>query len=46
VVKFVEEIFGLPFLTARDTDSKDMFDAFDFVDAPLLPMTLTPRRCR
>ena len=45
VVKFVEEIFGLPFLTARDTNSNDMFDAFDFVDAPLAPMPLTPERC-
>jgi phospholipase C len=45
VVKFVEELFGLPFLTARDTNSNDMFDAFDFVDTPLPPMPLTPRPC-
>ena len=45
VVKFVEEIFGLPFLAARDTNSNDMFDAFDFADAPLPPMPLTPRKC-
>jgi len=45
VVKFIEETFGLPFLTARDTNSNDMWDAFDFVDAPLRPMPLTPRRC-
>lgn len=46
VVKFVEEVFGLPFLTARDANSNDMFDAFDFQDAPLLPMPLPLRRCK
>lgn len=45
IVKFIEEVFGLPFLTARDTNSNDMFDAFDFVDAPQPPLPLTPRRC-
>jgi phospholipase C len=45
VVKFVEEIFGLPFLTSRDTNSNDIFDAFDLVDAPLAPMPLTIRDC-
>jgi phospholipase C len=45
IVKFIEEIFGLPFLTARDTNSNDMFDAFDFADAPQPPLPLTPRRC-
>jgi phospholipase C len=45
VVKFIEEVFGLPFLTARDTNSNDMFDAFDFTDAPLPPMPLKTRRC-
>jgi phospholipase C len=45
VVKFVEEVFGLPFRTARDTNSNDMFDAFDFTDAPLPPMPLRMRRC-
>ena len=45
VVKFVEEIFGLPFLTSRDANSNDIFDAFDFVDAPLAPMPLSLRAC-
>ena len=45
VVKFVEEVFGLPFLTSRDTNSNDMFDAFDFADAPLQPMPLKTHRC-
>jgi len=45
VVKFIEEVFGLPFLTARDTNSNDMFDAFDFVDEPLPPMPLNQHRC-
>jgi len=46
IVKFMEEIFGLPFLTARDTNSNDMFDAFDFVGTPQPPMVLKPLRCR
>ncbi len=46
VVKFVEEVFGLPFLTSRDTNSNDMFDAFDFVDAPLPPDPLLKHRCQ
>lgn len=45
VVKFIEEVYGLPFLTSRDTDSNEMFDAFDFVDAPLPPMPLQLRKC-
>lgn len=45
VVKFVEEVFGLPFLTSRDANSNDMFDAFDFADAPLAPMPLSIRDC-
>jgi phospholipase C len=45
LVKFIEEVFGLPFLTPRDTNSNDMFDAFDFTDEPLPPMPLKPRRC-
>lgn len=46
VVKFVEEIFGLPFLTARDTNSNDMFDALDFSQTPLAQMSLTRRKCK
>ena len=46
VVKFIEELFQLPFLTARDTNSNDMFDAFDFTQAPSPPMPLTLRKCR
>jgi phospholipase C len=46
VVKFVEEVFGLPFLTSRDASSNDMFDAFDFVDAPLPPDLLRKHRCQ
>jgi phospholipase C len=46
IVKFIEEVFGLPFLTARDTNSNDIFDAFDFVDAPLAPMPLQTQTCR
>ena len=45
IVKFIEEVFALPFLTARDANANDMFDAFDFQDAPLAPSLLPMRDC-
>jgi phospholipase C len=45
VVKFIEEVFGLPFLTMRDRGANDMFEAFDFVNEPLPPMPLQTRQC-
>jgi phospholipase C len=45
VVRFVEEVYGLPFLTARDKGSADIWDAFDFVNSPQPPMVLQPRTC-
>lgn len=45
VLKFVEERFGLPPLTARDAGANDMLDAFDFNQTPLPPLVLQQRVC-
>jgi phospholipase C len=45
VVRFIEQAYGLPFLTARDSNSADMWDAFDFSQAPLAPLLLNSRPC-
>jgi phospholipase C len=45
VLKFVEERFNLPNLGQRDANPNlsDLTDAFDFNQAPLPPLVLTPR---
>ena len=43
VVKFIEEVFGLPYLTSRDSKSNDMFDAFNLAGTPVPPTTLLLR---
>ncbi len=45
IVRFIEELYGLPFLTARDTDSNDMWDAFNFIGLQQPPLVLQPRSC-
>jgi len=45
ILKFVEERFGLPPLTARDAGANDTTDAFDFNQKPLSPLVLKPRSC-
>lgn len=45
VIKFIEERFGLPPLTNRDTQANDLTDVFDFNQAPLAPYILKPRVC-
>ncbi|HEX8815499.1 MAG TPA: alkaline phosphatase family protein [Terriglobales bacterium] len=45
VLKFIEENFGLPFLTDRDTNANDTTDSFNFSQAPLSPLYLQPRSC-
>ena len=45
VLKFVEEVFGLPALTQRDTNANDMTDSFNFNQTPIAPFVLTPRAC-
>ena len=42
-LKLIEERFGLPPLTARDTSARDMLDCFDFHQKPLAPELITPQ---
>lgn len=45
VLKFIEERFGLPALSARDANANDITDSFNFNQTPLPPFILTPRQC-
>ena len=45
IVRFVEELYGLPFLTARDRNSVDMWDAFSFAGTLQAPLPLQPQTC-
>ncbi len=45
IVKFIEENFGLPFLTQRDTNANDTTDSFNFNQKPLPPLSLPLRAC-
>ncbi len=41
-LKLVEERFGVNSLTARDNAANDMYDSFDFTQAPRAPVVLSP----
>jgi phospholipase C len=45
VLKTIEEAFGLPPLTERDTKANDLYDSFNFNQTPLPPVVLQPRAC-
>jgi phospholipase C len=45
VLKTIEEAFNLPPLTQRDAEANDLFDSFNFDQAPLAPLILQPRAC-
>jgi phospholipase C len=45
VLKFAEQVFGLPSLNQRDLIANDMTDSFDFTQSPRSPLILTPRTC-
>ena len=45
VLKFIEERFGLPPLTARDAIANDTTDAFDFTQSARSPLVLKTRTC-
>jgi phospholipase C len=45
VLRFMERLYGLPSLTARDRDANDLMDAFDFRQDPLPPLDLHERDC-
>jgi phospholipase C/archaellum component FlaF (FlaF/FlaG flagellin family) len=44
-LRIVEERFGLPALTGRDSSASDMLDSFNFNQSPLPPLTLQTRSC-
>jgi hypothetical protein len=45
VLKFIEQRFNLPPLTARDAHANDMTDSFNFSRTPLPPLVLKERAC-
>jgi phospholipase C len=45
ILKFVEQRYHLPALTARDRAASDMLDSFDFNQPPQPPPILSPRQC-
>ena len=45
MIKFAEEVFGLPNLGQRDVLANDMTDSFDFTQSPRKGLILTPRLC-
>jgi len=45
VLRFIETIFDVAPLTARDANASDMLSAFDFSQQPLDPLILEPRAC-
>ena len=45
ILKFIEELYGLPPLTQRDANANDTTDSFDFTQSPLPPLVLQPRSC-
>ena len=45
IVRFVEDLYGLPFLTARDRNSADMWNAFNFAGTLQAPLPLQAQTC-
>jgi len=45
VLRFIEELHGLPALTERDAQANDLLGAFDFHQRPLPPLVLPQRDC-
>jgi phospholipase C len=45
VIKFAEEVFGLPSLGQRDMNANDTTDSFDFTQSPRSPFLLKTRQC-
>jgi hypothetical protein len=45
VLKFIEQVYGLPALTNRDTNANDMLDSFNFSQVPNPPLVLQTRQC-
>jgi hypothetical protein len=45
VLRFIETVFGVSTLTARDAAANDMLGAFDFSQQPIPPLVLQQRTC-
>lgn len=45
MLRFAEDMFGLPAMGALDGDARDMTASFDFSQKPLSPLPLTTRSC-
>jgi len=45
MLKFVETLYHLPSLTARDAAASDMLDSFDFNQPPQPPLVLSSHQC-
>ncbi len=45
VLRFMEELYGLPSLTERDASANDLIGAFDFTQQPADPLVLPERDC-
>jgi hypothetical protein len=45
ILKFIEELYGLPPLTQRDANANDTTDSFDFTQTARAPLILQPRNC-
>ena len=45
VLRFIETVFGVSTLTARDAAASDMLGAFDFSQQPTPPLVLQQRTC-
>ncbi|HLX69507.1 MAG TPA: alkaline phosphatase family protein, partial [Verrucomicrobiae bacterium] len=45
VLKFIEELYGLPPMTQRDADANDTTDSFNFTQSPRAPYILSTRSC-
>ncbi len=45
MLRFAEDILGLPRLTRRDKGANNMLNAFDFTQSPRLPLILKLRTC-
>lgn len=45
MLKFAEDLFGLPSLTTLDGQANNMFNSFNFTQTPLPPLVLQQRSC-
>jgi hypothetical protein len=46
MLRFAEDVLGLPTLTDRDKGANDMMGAFDFTQSPRSPLVLQQRACK